>query len=739
MDAKNEFNDHNQDDDRDGHDAGRDDLADGQQRDGDYSEVVRGAAPFAGEWVMVDGVAQPTVHGGRRVLPGWLSTSSGAQQTMGLAWRRFWAATWFQAKMTPTYWWRLSTQAHKGFARGMGAWWRFTVDAEGLENLRAVRSSTTDGARGNVEILAEQHKHAIRNHLIADAITLVLMVVGALVVWAVAPWWARTLLVLAAPGVGLPVLGLVGRDRDVSIVERWISTGAVVPKLTEGLIVQALRDARIAGMDRAFKEQGDRAVRWLVPPVRLASGDGYECVLDLPSGVSVEQASKAERVIASGLSRPVSTVWISEVSEEEHGHAGRMRMVVTDTPMRSASIPPWPLADDDMGGFDIFKPIPLGVNYLGQIVAVTLMFRSMILGAIPRMGKSFTLRLFFMAASLDPTVEIHFYDLKGGIDFKDLGRKVAHAFWASQNELIAPDVLADLRRMVADMGRRYDTLNRLAETDPDRIPEGKITRELANDRSLGLHPVLLGIDETQTCFMDWADHKEFTALVTKLAKMGPAVGIMVILATQSVNNSTIPRSISVTAGLRFCLKVTDHSENDQILGTGAYSRGHRASELSTDDMGLGYFGGEGADTQLVKCFFVDGPGATAIAERARQLRAATGRLTGAAAGDEPEAEPGFADRLAAVWPDGRGRMPYADLADRLAAQWPDLYHGWTVEQVSSAGKAIGLEAVQVKHQGRNLWGFRHTDVLAAATQRDQPTHPEPPQPDADDDGWESGG
>ncbi|MCP4963361.1 MAG: hypothetical protein GY925_29350 [Actinomycetia bacterium] len=595
-----------------------------------------------------------------------------------------------------------------------------------------MRSHHAEGARGNVEILADQHRHAIRTHLIADVVALLFVLIGSLIVWAVAPWWGRALLTIGVPGVGLPILGLVGRDKSVPIVERWLSTGAIVPKLTEGLIVQSLRDARIAGMDRAFKDQGDRAVRWLVPPVRLATGDGYECVLDLPSGVTVTQAVKAEEQIAAGLSRPVSTVWISQVTEEDGGHAGRMRMVVTDTPMRGAAIPAWPLADPETGASDIFKPIPLGINYLGQVVTVTLMFRSMIIGAIPRMGKTFTLRLLCLAAALDPTVELHVYDLKGGVDFKALGKKVTRAFQSSQDERIAPDVLTDLKRMVKDMTRRYDTLNELVETDPERCPEGKITRDLADDRSLGLHPVLLAIDETQTCFVDWADRKEFNSLVTKLAKMGPAVGIIVLLATQAVNGDTIPRSISVTAALRFCLKVTDHTENDQILGTGAYGKGYRASDLSADDMGMGYFGGEGTETQLVKCFFVDGPGATIITDRAHALRQAAGRPTGMAAPEEDN-EAGIADRMAAVWPDGRGRVSYVELAALLAASWPQLFDGWDGEQVSSAGRAIGLNAVQVKYGGKNLWGFLHHEVLLAATQREL-HNPDRPGPDNDNGG-----
>lgn len=730
----NNFDDHENDD--HGGDRGGDQSSDWGDRGGGLSPV------FAGEWEVVDGASGPApaapvarMRNPRGLVPGWLRTGAGRRATVGAALRRLGVAVWFQVRMLPVYWWRLARQAPAGIVRGLGAWWRFTADVEGVENLRAVRSHQAEGARGTVEVLADQHRQAIRNHLIADVVALAVIVIGALVGWALAPWWARGLLVVGVPVVGLAVLGAVGRDKSIPIVERWISNGVVVPKLTEGLIVGALRDARISGMDKAFKNIGDRAIRWLVPPVRLSSGDGYECVLDLPSGVSVSQAIRAEEQIAAGLSRPTSTVWMSQVAEEEGGHAGRMRMVVTDTPMRGATIPAWPLADPDSGAADIFAPIPLGVNYLGQTVTATLMFRSMIIGAIPRMGKTFTLRLLALAAALDPTVELHLYDLKGGVDFKPLGTKVAHSFGSSQDERIAPDVLGDLRRMVRDMTRRYDTLNRLVDDAPERCPEGKITRDLANDPTLGLHPVLLAIDETQTCFVDWSDHKEFTALVTKLAKMGPAVGIIVICATQSVNGDTIPRSISVTAGLRFCLKVTDHTENDQILGTGAYGKGWRASDLSTDDMGMGYYGGEGADIQLVRCFFVDGATAQAVADRAHALRLAAGRLTGLAAGED-NTEPGIAYRMAAVWPDGRGRMSYADLAALLAAQWPDLCGGWEAEQVSAAGRAVGLDPVQVKHEGRNLWGFRHADVLAALTDSDQPEifdpEPEPEEEDPDE-------
>lgn len=40
------------------------------------------------------------------------------------------------------------------------------------------------------------------------------------------------------------------------------------------------------------------------------------------------------------------------------------------------------------------------------------MFALMIIGALPRMGKTFLLRLLALAAALDTSAELHLYDLK---------------------------------------------------------------------------------------------------------------------------------------------------------------------------------------------------------------------------------------------------------------------------------------------------------------------------------------
>ena len=93
--------------------------------------------------------------------------------------------------------------------------------------------------------------------------------------------------------------------------------------------------------------------------------------------------------------------------------------------------------------------------------------------------------------------------------------------------------------------------------------------------------------------------------------------------------------------------------------------------------------------------------------------------------------PKRAEPTAGVWPPDRGRISYTESACLLAGAWPELFDGWDTEAVSAAGRAIGLTPVQVKRDGRNLWGYEHTNVLNALTQRD----PSPDDPaHSDDDG-----
>ena len=86
------------------------------------------------------------------------------------------------------------------------------------------------------------------------------------------------------------------------------------------------------------------------------------------------------------------------------------------------------------------------------------------------------------------------------------------------------------------------------------MPDAKVSDELAAKGDLGLHPIVVGIDECQVLF-EHATHKsEATDLVTDLVKRGSAVAIMVLVATQRPDKDSLPTGIRANAVLRLCLR-----------------------------------------------------------------------------------------------------------------------------------------------------------------------------------------
>jgi hypothetical protein len=125
--------------------------------------------------------------------------------------------------------------------------------------------------------------------------------------------------------------------------------------------------------------------------------------------------------------------------------------------------------------------------------------RSIIIGAVPRMGKTFLLRLLLLIDALDGRSEIHAYDLKGTGDLAP-ARSVAHAYGVGDEPEDMARMIDDFRGLRREMRRRTKVIRDIAEVDELRCPENKITDELANDKSLGLHPIVIAVDECQIAF-----------------------------------------------------------------------------------------------------------------------------------------------------------------------------------------------------------------------------------------------
>ncbi|MEU6135847.1 cell division protein FtsK [Nocardioides sp. NPDC047086] len=626
----------------------------------------------------------------REILPAWAKDRESAKSAAAWAVKHYGHTTTYHGVRLPTYYAKLAACSPLGLGRVLAAFWGWIFDTADRDNRLAVRGNTTDAA--SYLRLREDHRRQIKARLfLAFLVLLGVTGVAAFVVYGIDSIMVQLGLGLAA----LAGLGVLGRNPDKPITGRAVDT-AKEPRLTSDLILNALGSLGLARLNQAIAKEGSKAIAFVSPIMR--DGAGFRAELDLPPGVTASEVIEQRDRLASGLRRSLGKVW-PETDPEVH--VGRLVLYVADKSLAQSKPAPWPLAKGGPNGgkVNVFEPIPIGVDQRGRPVTVTLMFAAGLIGALPRMGKTFTLRLLCLAAALDPRVELHTYNLKGGSDLGMLDA-VAHANRAGDDPEDMDYLIRDLRAGAIEMRRRYKAIKNLPR---EVCPESKVTDALASDKALKLHPVFWAFDETQVMFEHPTYGPEIAEIVTDLVKRGPAVGIMVWCATQRPDAKSIPTGISANAVLRLCLKVMGQVENDMVLGTSMYKSGIRATTFGRKDLGIAYLVGEGDDPIIVRSSYVDSPTAEVICARARAARLAAGRLTGTAAGEVlPDDETGsILDHLLAVWPEhdpewSTGKVWCDELANRLAEHNGSLYAGWTGAQVTAAVKPHGIRTVQVK-------------------------------------------
>jgi len=639
------------------------------------------------------------------ILPSWVTDPATAKAAVQWAVGYYAHCTAFHTVRLPLYWGQLAARSPRGTGRVLAAVARWAVEAEHRE----VRHNVAKAADPHTYLRLKEQRRKETGGRAAIVAGGLLAVAILLAVLTAAPLATRVAAFVAITAV----LGLVGRGEGTRITGRSVNA-AEVPRLTADLIISALSTLGLGSINAAMRQHGDRAVGFPGPITR--DGPGWRADIDLPGGATAGEVIDRRSKLASGLRRPLGCVWPEAAPEV---HEGRLVMWIGDKPLSASKPTVWPLAK--AGKVNLFEPFVIGTDQRGRPIHITLMFVAMLIGAVPRQGKTFTLRLILLAAALDVRVELHIYDLKGGADMLPL-QPVAHSFRVGDDPEDIEYLLRDLERLHAEMKRRY----RLFRTLPEEVcPEGKVTDELASRRDLGLHPIVLAMDECGLAF----DHKTHGAKITDicvdLVKRGPAAGIILIPATQRIDAASVPTGISANAVLRFALKVMDHTANDMILGSGMYKAGVRATMFAPSDKGIGLLVGEGDEPALVRTAYIDSPEAKVIALRARAARKAADRLTGLAAGEEEpdQAHETVIDHLLAVWPRDEHGNPAtaawcADLAESLQGAYPATYEGWTGAQVTSAVAPHGLTANQVKRviDGRqtNRRGLSHDALTRAA-------------------------
>ncbi|MCW2919145.1 MAG: cell division protein FtsK/SpoIIIE [Actinomycetia bacterium] len=613
----------------------------------------------------------------RRVLPVWVMDPY--ERREAAKWATAYAKhnALYYGVRTPLYALRLGLYGPRGGYRVTRLWAGWVFDVEG----RPLRLGSVQ--RGDVGDYVDL------THIRNDRVKLRLMVSGGAAGAAVVAAATATVFVPVIPWallvVLLTVLGYFGRPLDRVFIERAVITSDVAPKLTPSMVVRALGALGIAEINKAIKDADGDGITFAGDPVR--DGPGWRADVDLPFGVIARDIIAKKDRLASGLRRPISCVW-PEADPDEH--AGRLVLWVGDKPLRKLQMPMWPLLRD--GKADIFRPLPFGVDQRGRPFNLTLIFENLLVGAMPRQGKTFSVRVLLLAAALDPIVQLRVHELKGTGDLAPL-RKVAHVYASGIIDPAVESALQSLRDIDRELARRTELIKQIAAKYPLLCPENKVTRAIVEDSRWDLDPILQVIDEAQNLFSHPEFGEEAAGLAERIIKIGPALGIMLILATQKPNSKSLPTGVRSQMSLRMALRVADQDTNDMILGTGKYKTGISAMQFSRKDLGIGLLLGETDEPQIVRTFYIDNPAADRITDRALQLRQEAGTLTGVAAGELAAIEPaeGLPEHLAAVWPAGESAVWLDVLLPRIAEDHPELYGEWTTVDLGHACRSARID------------------------------------------------
>jgi S-DNA-T family DNA segregation ATPase FtsK/SpoIIIE len=465
-------------------------------------------------------------------------------------------------------------------------------------------------------------------------------------------------------------------DTDVTIDETTIARalGALrVPQITsylkEGLPLQFLTPARV-------------------------DGRGTHAVLRLPAGVTAEKIARRRGDLATGLHRLAKEVWPTTGTE-----AGILDLWVADKGALAEGAGAYPLLAG--GVVDVFKGVPFGKNLRGAPVQCPLMERNTITGGMPGQGKSSAARVMMAGAALDPSAELRIWVPDANFDFEAFRPRCSRYVMGAEDEKIE-EILAHLRELHAEVQARGDLLVRY-ETPA-------VTRELAS-RNIGLHPLFCLLEEAHVAIQHPKFGAEIAKLLVDIVRLGRKRGIHVLVSTQAPTKDSMPRDVTRNCSNGVAFAVGDHVANDALLGQGAYTAGHRATELipGTDRGTAVVKGFSGQRSDIVQVYYLDvakeNDQVTPIIDRAMAAIEERGRVPGGVApaieasrdlledldavlGDDPVPVadlPALLAQLAPRW------LPYRQLTgkalrERLAAEYgvkvPSTGNKWPVDPVT---------------------------------------------------------
>ena len=515
-------------------------------------------------------------------------------------------------------------------------------------------------------------------------------------------WWAWALLIAAV----LPFLAHLGRPKDAPI----ITPATVTPRFRRLSADIVLRAYYAAGLGHPDKP--DMQVTFGSPMAR--DGEGSRVSVDLPYGKSLKDAVDKKDSIASGLDVTESQVFLHRDPTSTRRHT----LWVADRDPLAVPVGRTPLLACRQT--DIWKPAPVGLDERGQLVKVPMMWNSLLVGALPRQGKSFTARLIALYAALDPYCQLDVFDGKGSPDwrrFSLVADSCAFGLTPTKDGLPPEILLQTLNGLKDDVQQRYERLSELHEKNPAACPEGKLTRTLARNPAFRMPVRMLVIDEIQEYYDLGKISDPIAELIGFLVKVAPGAGVIVLASTQRPSGiggtGNVQQRFTAARDnfqLRYSLRTSDYRVSEMVLGAGSYGEGLDSSKLLPEYKGVGILRGASDVSPTVRAYLADGEDAAKILAAARAIRERAGTLSGMALGETTvKVETSIlADVLAVL-----GNQPalhWATLATLLAARFPERHAAATADSVSAQCRAEGVPSVPVKHLGETQRGCRREDV-----------------------------
>lgn len=515
----------------------------------------------------------------------------------------------------------------RGAGRGLLGLARFATGAD-MQELKAAKP--------------ERHHTAVK----ARCIGLVVAGTGGYVLVATRPgagWFLA--------GAGLAVCAYLGRAGKPLLADAPELFGA-----NDALVRQAFADAGLA------KDPGEIK---LATPV-MQTGDGWTTTVALPSGTTADKAVRRRGEIASALNLPVSRLTVKACTSS----ARRVRVSASDREPLDGP----PVANPLVAGpraVDLWQPLPIGVDESGQTVAVELVFNGILVGGLPRRGKSVLMANILTGALLDPHAQLWMVDGKG-LDSLPLIPHAARHAGRDLDEFV--QLMADLE---SEMDRRYD---RLAALEVDKLSRQVCRAEMPL--------IVLSIDELAR-YTASSDKRAQRAVETlrNVVSVGMAAGIIPVLATQKPSSTIVPTDLRDLISVRAAVACSTRAQSKTILGDESTVS---AVDLPQDVIGATWLVGASRQPIMFRPYLVDGPA----------LRAVAGTVS---APGRDVAEP-LARVLSAM---GEAeKVPSEELAGRL---------GMTVDDLAMVLRQFGVRPGQLGRVGEkaNPRGYRKADILAA--------------------------